>query len=49
MLLYHLSIYQLREKYKKVIQNNEFKISPGTWNEEFELPNGSYSVSDIQV
>ena len=25
-----------------------FKISPPTWNEEFELPDGSYSVSDIK-
>ena len=29
-------------------KNNKFKISPPTWNEEFELPNRSYSVSDIQ-
>ena len=36
------------EKYKKVIQKNKFKISAPTWNEEFELPDGSYSVSDIQ-
>ena len=36
------------EKCKKVIQNNKFKISTSTWNEEFELPNRSYSVSDIQ-
>ena len=25
-----------------------FKISAPTWNGEFELPDGSYSVSDIQ-
>ena len=30
------------EKYKKFI------TSAPTWNEKFELPNGSYSVSDIQ-
>ena len=36
------------EKYKKSYKNNKFKISPPTWNEEFELPDGSYSVSDIQ-
>ena len=36
------------EKYKKSYKNNEFKISAPTWNEEFELPDGSYSVSDIQ-
>ena len=28
--------------------NNKFKISAPTWNDEFELPDGSYSVSDIQ-
>ena len=26
-----------------------FKISAPTWNEEFELPNGPYSVSDIKI
>ena len=35
-------------EYKKAVQNNKFKISALTWNEEFELPDGSYSVSDIQ-
>ena len=35
------------EKYKRVIKNNEFKISAPTRNEQFELPDGSYSVSDI--
>ena len=29
-------------------ENNKFKISAPTWNEEFELPDGSYSVLDIQ-
>ena len=29
-------------------ENNKFKISAPTWNEEFELPDGSYFVSDIQ-
>ena len=29
-------------------KNNKFKISGPTWNEEFELPDKSYSVSDIQ-
>ena len=36
------------EKYKKVIQKkNKFKISAPTWNEEFESPDQSCSVSDI--
>ena len=29
-------------------KNNKFKISAPTWNEEIELPDGSYFVSDIQ-
>ena len=37
------------EKYKKVTKNNKFKISALTWNEEFELPDRSYSVSDIET
>ena len=28
--------------------NNKFKISAPTWNDKFELPDGSYSISDIQ-
>ena len=35
--------------FKKSYKGNKFKISAPTGNEEFELPNGSYSVSDIQV
>ena len=33
---------------KKSYKNNKSKISALTWNEEFELSDGSYSVSDIQ-
>ena len=33
---------------KNSYNNNKFKISAPTWSEEFELPDGSYSVSDIQ-
>ena len=29
-------------------KNNKFKISTSTWNDKFELPDGSYSLSDIQ-
>ena len=28
--------------------NNKFKIHAPNWNDELDLPNGSYSVSDIQ-
>ena len=30
------------EKYKKSYMNNKCEISAPTWNEEFELPDGSY-------
>ena len=33
----------------KTESNNKFKIESPTWNDKFELPHGSYSVSDIQV
>ena len=36
------------EKYKDTYNNNKFKISAPTWNEEFKLPDGLYSVSDFQ-
>ena len=36
------------ENIKNPYKNNKFKISAPTWNEEFELPDGSYSVSEIQ-
>ena len=36
------------EKYKKLYKNNKFKLSAPTYNEEFDLPGGSYSVWDIQ-
>ena len=46
--LSNLSIYYTWENIKKSYKNNKFKISAPTWNEKFELPNESYSVSDIQ-
>ena len=33
---------------KKSNKNNKFKLSAQTWNEKFESPDGSYTVSDIQ-
>ena len=36
------------EKHKSSYNNNKFKISAPAWNNEFELTDGSYSVSDIQ-
>ena len=46
--LSNLSIYCTWKNIKKSYKNNKFKISALTWNEEFELPNVSYSLSDVQ-
>ena len=46
--LSNLSIYYTWKNIKKSCNNNKFKISAPTWNEEFELPDKSYSVSVIQ-
>ena len=46
--LWNLSIYYTWKNMKKSYKNNKRKISAPTWNEEFELPDGSYSVADIQ-
>ena len=46
--LSNLSIYYTWKNIKGSYNNNKFKISAPTWSEEFELPDGSYSVSDIQ-
>ena len=46
--LSNLSICYTWKNIKSSHNNNKFKISALTWNDEFELPDGSYSVSDIQ-
>ena len=46
--LSNLSIYYTWKNMKSSYNNIKFKISAITWDEEFELPDGSYSVSDIQ-
>ena len=47
--LSNLSIYYTWKKFKKkTYKNNRFEISAPRWNKEFELPEESYSVSDIQ-
>ena len=48
MALVNLSIYYTWKNIKSKYNNNKFKISAPTWNDTFDLPNGSYSISDIQ-
>ena len=46
--LSNLSIYHIWKNIKSSYNNNKFKISVPTWNDKFELPDGSHSVSNIQ-
>ena len=48
MALANLSIYYTWKNIKSVYKNNKFKISAPTWNDTFDLPDGSYSISEIQ-
>ena len=45
--LINLSVYNTWKNIKSEY-NNKFKISAPTWNDTFDLPDGSYSVSDIE-
>ena len=48
MALANLSVYYTWKNIKSEYNNNKFKISAPTWNDTFDLPDGSYSVADIQ-
>ena len=48
MVSSNLSIYYTSKNIKKSYKNNKLKISAPTWNEEFELPDSSSSLPDIQ-
>ena len=48
-LLYQILIFIYTCKnIKSSYRNNKFKRSAPTWNDKFELPDRSYSVSNIQ-
>ena len=46
--LVNLSIYYTWKNIKSEYSNKKFKIWAVTWNDTFDLPDGSYAVSDIQ-
>ena len=48
MALADLSIYYTYKNIKYAYNNNKFKISAPTLNDKFGLPDGSYSITDIQ-
>ena len=46
--LVNISIYYTWKNIKSEYNNNKCKISASTWNETFDLPDGSYTIDDIQ-
>ena len=46
--LSNLNIHYSWKNIKSSYNNNKFKIPAPTWNDKFELPDGSCSLSDIQ-
>ena len=44
----NLSIHYTWKNIKSDYSNNKFKISASTWNYEFDLFNGFYSISYVQ-
>ena len=48
MALASLSTYYTWKNVKSIYNHNKFKISAPTWNDTFDLPDGSYNISEIQ-
>ena len=48
MALASLSIYYTWKNVRSIYNNNKFKISTPTWNDTFDLPDGSYNIPAIQ-
>ena len=46
--LVNLSIYYTWKNIKTEYNNNKYKISASTWSEIFDVPDGSYTIDDIQ-
>ena len=46
--LSNLSIYYTWKNIKSSYKNNKFKTPAPTWSDDFELPDRSYSISDIR-
>ena len=46
--LSNLSSYYTWKNINSTYNSDKFKISAPTWNDEFDLPDGPYSISDIQ-
>ena len=48
MILANLNIYYTWKNIKSSYNNDEFRISALNWNDEFDLPDRSYSILDFQ-
>ena len=48
IVLSNLSICYTRRNIKSSYHKKKFKISAPTWNDKFELPDGLYSMREIQ-
>ena len=48
IVLANLSVYYTWKNIQSEYNNNQFKTSAPTWNDEFDLLDGSYSVFNIQ-
>ena len=46
--LSNLSIYYVWKSIKSTYNNKRFNVSAPTWNDTFDLRDGSYSIADIQ-
>ena len=46
--LANLCIYYTWKNVRSIYKSSKFKISAPTWNETFDLPDGSYNISEIQ-
>ena len=46
--LANLSIYYTWKNIKSDYNNNKFKITAPTWNDTFDVPDGSYSIAALQ-
>ena len=49
MALANQSLYYTWKNIKSEYNKNKFKISDPTWNDTFDLPDGSYSITDTQA
>ena len=47
-MLDQILVFTIHGKISKSYKTDKFKILVPTWNEEFELPDGSYSIPDIE-